>query len=96
MGNASLIKETSGKRTSVIDSTHCIREEFCAQEIMMSTLLGNTRMTKYIGYDVKVRWELHLRRRPMYGVCTYIHLSVKTVKKTFTDDRHNRFLPNPF
>jgi hypothetical protein len=40
-GNASVIKETSGKRTSVIDFTHCVHGELCAQEIVMSTLPGN-------------------------------------------------------
>jgi hypothetical protein len=94
VGNTSLIKETTGKRTSVIDSTHCIHEELPAQEILMSTLLGN--MTEYIPYDVKIRWELYLRRRPMYGVFINIYLSVKIVKNIFTDDRHNRFLENPF
>jgi hypothetical protein len=37
-GTRLLTKDISGKTTSIIDSTHCIKEQFCAHKGMMLTI----------------------------------------------------------
>jgi hypothetical protein len=43
-------------------------------------------ISRYTRYDLKLHWEVGLRRRSLYnGVYTYFNLSGKIVKDFFTD-----------